>query len=51
MLDSEVGETTFIYGRNFRDLLQRKIELMEGREDDEPYIDPDFMWRVPGINC
>jgi hypothetical protein len=50
MLTSAVGETTFIYGDNFKDLLRRKITLMEGRENDEPYIDPDFMWRVPGIN-
>lgn len=47
---SEIGETTFIYGENFAELVERKIALMEGREDDEPYIDPDFMWRVPGIN-
>lgn len=51
MLTSAVGETTFIYGDNFAELLEKKIELMEGRENDEPYIDPDFMWRVPGINC
>ncbi len=51
MLVSGLGETTFIYGENFKELLRRKIELMEGREDDEPYIDPDFMWRVPGQNC
>ena len=50
MLTSAVGETTFIYGDNFAGLLRRKIALMEGREEDEPYIDPDFMWRVPGIN-
>jgi len=51
MLTSAVGETTFIYGDNFADLLERKIAVMEGREEDEPYIDPDFMWRVPGQNC
>jgi hypothetical protein len=45
---SNVGETTFIYGENFGDLLRRKIQLMTGRENDEPYIDPDFMWRVSG---
>ncbi|MFW6354210.1 MAG: hypothetical protein ACOC3I_07490, partial [Verrucomicrobiota bacterium] len=50
MLTSGVGETTFIYGDNFADLLRKKIALMEGREDDEPYVDPDFMWRVPGVN-
>ena len=50
MLKSGVGETTFIYGENFAELLQKKIELMEGREDDEPYIDPDYKWRIPGYN-
>jgi len=50
MTTSDVGETTFIYGENFAELLRKKIALMEGREDDEPYIDPDFMWRVPGLN-
>ena len=50
MLESAVGETTFIYGDNFPELLRRKIALMEGREDDEPFVDPDFMWRVPGLN-
>lgn len=48
---SDIGETTFIYGENMEELLQRKIDLMEGREDDEPYIDPGYMWRVPGINA
>ena len=51
MLTSSVGETTFIYGDNMAELLKKKITLMEDRENDEPYIDPDFMWRVPGINC
>jgi hypothetical protein len=49
MAVSSEGENTFMYGRNLGDLLRRRIELMQGREDDEPYIDPDFMWRVPGI--
>ncbi|MDG2169922.1 MAG: hypothetical protein P8L44_18595 [Opitutales bacterium] len=48
---SDIGETTFIYGENLEELLERKIDLMEGREDDEPYIDPDYMWRVPGIKA
>ena len=49
MAVSSAGENTFMYGENLGDLLRRRIELMQGREDDEPYIDPDFMWRVPGI--
>jgi hypothetical protein len=50
MIVSDVGETTFIYYENFGDLLRRKIELMQGHEDDAPYVDPDFQWRVPGVN-
>jgi hypothetical protein len=48
---SEVGETTFIYYKNFGELLQRKIELMTGHESDEPYVDPNFQWRVPGFTA
>ena len=50
MILSAVGETTFIYYRNMGEHLKRKIALMKGHEDDEPRVDPDFMWRVPGIN-
>ena len=49
MAVSTEGENTFMYGEDLGDLLRRRIGLMEGREDDEPYIDPDFMWRVPGM--
>jgi len=51
MIVSDVGETTLIYGENFGDHLRRKLELIEGHENDEPYIDPDFQWRVPGLNA
>jgi hypothetical protein len=50
MITSDVGETTFIYYHgNFADHLRRKIKLMQGHENDEPYVDPDFQWRVPGF--
>ena len=49
MVVSTEGENVFMYGENLGDLLRRRIELMAGHEEDEPYIDPDFMWRVPGI--
>jgi hypothetical protein len=49
MYYSEIGETTFVYGENFGECLKRKIEVMQGHENDEPYIDPDFQWRVPDI--
>ncbi len=46
MILSAVGETTFIYYRNFGELLKRKIALMKGHENDEPYVDPDYQWRL-----
>ncbi len=51
MLISDQGESVHIYGENFGELLARKIELMQGHENDTPYIDPNFIWRVPGIDC
>jgi hypothetical protein len=50
MIVSDVAETTFIYYyKNFADLVRKKILLMEGHENDEPYVDPEFQWRVPGL--
>ena len=48
---SDKGESVHILGENFGEHLQKKIELMQGHENDDPYIDPDYMWRVPGLNC
>lgn len=42
------GESPHIYGKNFGELLGKKIILMEAHKDDEPYIDPGYMWRMPG---
>ena len=44
---STMGETMLIYGLNLGELLKKKIELMTGRENDEPFIDPNFMWQMP----
>ena len=41
------GETFNMYGTNLPDLISKKIALMEEHRDDEPRIDPDFMWRLP----
>ena len=45
MLVSDVGETSFIYGENFGELLTKKIQLTEQYGDEEPYIDRDIIWR------
>lgn len=41
------GETAHCYGGNFGDLLEKKIKLMERHKNDEPSIDPKYMWRMP----
>jgi hypothetical protein len=46
MAISDFCETTFVYGENFGDLLERKLALLRKHQYDEPYIDPDFMWRL-----
>jgi hypothetical protein len=40
-------ETLHIYDEHFGDHLRRKIALMEQHLDDEPFIDSEFMWRMP----
>jgi len=41
------GETFNMYGMNLPELIKKKVALMEKHRDDEPRIDPDFMWRLP----
>jgi hypothetical protein len=43
---SGVGETSFIYGENLVELLERKIELTQKYRSAKPYIDRDIMWRI-----
>ncbi len=47
MLVSGVGETSFVFGENFGDLLRRKLELTEAYRDRDPAIDADILWRLP----
>lgn len=46
MVVSKTGETSFIYGENLGDLLQRKIALVEKYRHVEPRIDMNIMWKV-----
>ena len=47
MLIAEPGETSYVYGDNFGELLERKIQLSELYRYRDPYIDPDIIWRIP----
>jgi len=46
MIVSGSEETAFIHGENFPHLLDKKIALMERHRNDEPYIDPGYMFRL-----
>jgi hypothetical protein len=41
------GESYYMYGKNFGELLQRRLALMRAHVDDELRIDPNFLWRMP----
>jgi hypothetical protein len=41
------GETFNMYVTNLPELIRKKLALMEKHRNDEPRIDPDFMWRLP----
>jgi hypothetical protein len=40
-------ESLHIYGENFGEQVKRKIALMERHRDNEPKVDPEYMWRMP----
>jgi hypothetical protein len=46
MIVSGTGETPFIYGENFPDLLEKKVRLMRKYGGAEPRVDPDYMFRL-----
>ncbi len=43
---SSRGESWLMYGENFGELLQKKIQLMKKHRNDTPFADPNFMWRM-----
>ncbi len=42
------GENGHDYGPNFGECLEKKIALMKEYGHHLPYIDPNYMWRIPG---
>jgi hypothetical protein len=46
MVVSQVGETSYIYGENFGELLAEKIRLMERYRHADPRIDSEILWKV-----
>jgi hypothetical protein len=48
MMVSDLGETPFIHGRNFAELLEKRIALLKRHRRDEPRIDPGYMFKFAG---
>lgn len=46
LMISDKGETSFIYGDNFGELLRKKLVLIDKYRHVEPFIDRDILWRV-----
>ena len=45
---SDISETMYDYcSKNFAELLEKKIALMEKHKNDVPHINPNFMWQMP----
>jgi hypothetical protein len=49
MAVADSGESVHLMGADLGEQLAKKIRLMEAHRNDEPRVDPDFMWRVPGL--
>jgi hypothetical protein len=48
MATTDLGESPLMHGRNLKDLLARRVALMERHAKDDPYIDPGYMERMAG---
>jgi hypothetical protein len=45
MATTDQEETPLIHGRNLKELLQKRIRLMQAHLHDEPWIDPQYIER------
>jgi hypothetical protein len=50
MAVSDIGESVHIHGDNLAEHLTKRLALMKAHRNDVPRIDPDFIWRVPGLD-
>ncbi len=48
MATTDQEETPLVHGGNLKELLHRRMALMEAHREDEPFIDPDYMEREAG---
>jgi hypothetical protein len=48
MATTHLGESPLMHGRNLKDLLVRRVSLMEKHAQDDPFIDPGYMERMAG---
>jgi len=48
MAMTDQGETPLMYGDNLHESLNTRIELMKKHIDDEPFIEPDYIFKMSG---
>jgi hypothetical protein len=48
MATTDLGESPLMHGRNLKNLLARRIALMETHAKDDPFIDSGYMERMAG---
>jgi hypothetical protein len=48
MATTDLGETPLMHGRNLKDSLRKRIELMKRHAGDDPFIDHDYTMRMAG---
>jgi len=48
MATTDLGETALMYGRNLKEMVEKRMKLMAAHRDDEPYIDPEYIERNAG---
>ena len=48
MVTTDLGESPLVHGRNLKELLARRIALMQRHAKDDPFIDPGYMERMAG---
>ena len=46
MATTELTETPLMHGRNMKELLERRVSLMQAHRGDEPFVDPHYMERM-----
>jgi hypothetical protein len=48
MATTDLGESALMYGRNLKEMVEKRMGLMSAHRGNEPYIDPEYIERSAG---